>query len=132
MAKSIKSMTKEEILACPVIDWKTTLTEITSIVLVPTRRIHDDSGYRCIVYVFCREELPIGKGKGSSDVLYIEGISGYGINWLEKYGGCPKLVPPTAWSIDCLPKSGLFRLFTRPSITVVPQLSSVEVFQESE
>lgn len=76
------------------------------LVLLPTRRAHD-SGYRCIDFVAVKNNTPICRLSGCSDVLHIDGIGGYG----EWTGKLPSKVLPKGWSIDCLKKSGLFRVF---------------------
>ena len=63
-------------------------------------------------------------------MLHLNGIGGYGENWFEKYHGRPKLVPPSGWSIDCLPESGLLCVFSSVKrwLTCGEALSSFEVF----
>ena len=64
-----------------------------------------------MTFVAVKKDKPVCLMSGCSDVLHINGIGGFGYNWLEKYSACPKTVPPTEWSIDCLPKSGYLRIF---------------------
>jgi hypothetical protein len=88
-----------------------------------------DSGYRCMDFVAVnKDNEPFCRLSGCSDVVHIDGIGGMGYKWLEQYGRCPKMVPPTGWSIDCLPKSGLFRMFARGDVIATDALSSFEIY----
>ena len=90
-----------------------------------------DSGYRCMDFVAInKDDEPICKLSGCSDVIHIEGIGGYGYKWLEKYDGVPKKIDPFGWNIDCLPKSGLLRLFNRETIVCGAGLSSFEIYSK--
>lgn len=100
---------------------------IDSVVFLPTRKKHD-SGFRCIDFVAVKGNTPFCRLSGCSDVIHLEGIGGYGFNWLSKYHTCPATVPPSGWSIDCLPTSGLFRLFCGRKISVSEALSSFEIY----
>ena len=91
------------------------------------------SGFRCIVAIAVDENgYPICKVATFSDIIHIDGIGGYGWEWFKRYGGVPDLVPPVSWQIDCLPKSGAFRIFffNKGKIRVGPPLSSLEIFAE--
>lgn len=87
-----------------------------------------DSGYRCMDFVAVKDDKPICRLSGCSDVIHIEGIGGFGYDWLNKYGSCPKLVPHSGWSIDCLATSGLLRMFVGDGIRVGRALSSFEIY----
>ena len=89
-----------------------------------------DSGYQLIDFVACRGNTAICKLSGCSDVLHLDGIGGYGKDWLKKYGSVPDMIKPVGWCIDCLPNSGLLRLFTHDKLTVGIALSSFEVYSE--
>jgi len=111
-----------------------TVFDFTELVILPQRR-HHDSGYRCMDFVACVNGEAICRMSGCSDVLHINGIGGFG-HW-SPYSpeGLPKSVPPVAWSIDCLPKSGLLRLFSRHKLSTDDAsyaLSSFEIFAEQE
>ena len=96
-----------------------------SLVIIPTDEEHD-SGYLCMAFVaVSKDDEPIVWIPGCSDVLNINGIGGYG-DWR----GCsiPKMIPPIAWSIDCLPKSGYLRLFCGQDLTCGDSLSNFEVY----
>ncbi|MBT7928783.1 hypothetical protein HN682_02535 [Candidatus Peregrinibacteria bacterium] len=71
-----------------------------------------DSGYRCMsVILLASDNAILGEYSGGSDVLHVDGIGGYGKDWLNKYGTVPAAIPPSGWSIDCLARSGLLRVF---------------------
>jgi len=80
------------------------------------KHLHD-SGWRCMDFVACRGNEPICRLSGWSDVLHIGGIAGKG----------------SGWTIDCLPKSGLLRLFCREGrLRVGLAVSSFEVIPTEE
>ncbi len=99
-----------------------------SLILIPTRRKHD-SDYMCMEYIAVKNNKPLCRIGGYSDVLHIDGIGGYGKR------GVPILedgkINIKGWSIDCL-KSGYLRLFTMQngSLTCGCDLSSMEVFSK--
>jgi hypothetical protein len=81
-----------------------------SLVLLPLRTKHE-TGFRCIDVVGVRQKTPVCRLAGDSDVVHIEGISGQ-------------------WTIDCLPVTGLFRLWAADKIRVGTAVSNLEVFSE--
>ena len=88
-----------------------------------------DSGYRRMDFVAIKNGKPLCLLSGASDVIHIEGISGYGMNWLETYGGCPDLTRPVAWNVDCLSVSGLLHFFpSSGKMTCGSALSSFEIY----
>jgi len=90
--------------------------------------IHD-SGYRVMDFVAIKKRKPICLLSGCSDVIHIDGIGGFGKDWLEKYGDVPDKIPPSGWSIDCLAKSGLLRIWsTLGKMTCGEASSSFEIF----
>lgn len=94
--------------------------------------IHD-SGYRLLDFVAVKDNKPLCRLSGCSDVIHFNGIGGYGYNWLEKFKKIPDKVDPIEWDIDCLPKSGLLRIFSRGhQIKVGSALSSFEIFAIKE
>ncbi len=107
----IDDMTRKDFEAVPWRkDWCSPI-KCHSMVILPSRKIHD-SGYRCMDFVAIdKNGIPICRLSGCSDVIHIEGIGGYGYKWMERYGTCPQQIPCAAWSIDCLPKSGLLRIW---------------------
>lgn len=127
MKNDINKMSRKDFEALPLNKWNNDIGELDSLIILPTRHIHD-SGYRCLDFVAVRDNKPLCRLSGCSDVVHIEGIGGFGFNWRNRYGTYPKLIPPTEWSIDCLAVSGLFRLFTRGKIKTGDALSSFEIY----
>jgi len=125
--------TRAQFDALPSRGWDEDVGEFNSLVILPTRHKHD-SGYRCMDFAACRrndggEIEPFCRLSGYSDVLHLGGIGGYGDDWLERYGHVPRLTPPVAWSMDCLPKSGLLRLFVpQHNLRADVAVSSFEVY----
>lgn len=124
----INKMKRKDFESLPHRKWDEDIGEFDSLILLPLRQRHD-SGYRLMDFVAVRDDKPICLLSGSSDVIHIEGIGGYGLDWLEKYNGFPALVTPTGWNIDCLPTSGLLRMFCDGRIRVGEGLSSFEIYQ---
>lgn len=121
----VHKMTLKEFRKLPVCPWdKIVLCD--SLVLLPTSAIHD-SDYRCLYFVPCEGKKPLCLMSGSSDVLHLDGIGGaatFGILKKERSGALLG-----SWNIDCLPVSGLFRLFSAQSrLKCGPSLSSFEVY----
>jgi hypothetical protein len=134
--KEINEWTRKEFEELPFRDsWDADIGLIGALVILPTTRKHD-SGFRCLDFVAVVGNRPICRLSGCSDVIHIEGIGGFGKDWYKRYGTVPELVSPKAWSIDCLNKSGLLRLFCHDrgwsKLSVGPALSSFEVFSEEE
>jgi hypothetical protein len=129
---NINKMKRKDFEALPHRKWNEDIGEFDSLIILPLRRRHD-SGFRLMDFVAVRRYEPICLLSGSSDVVHIEGIGGYGFNWLERYSGlCPRLVPPIGWSIDCLPVSGLLRMFCDREMRVGEATSSFEIYQVTE
>lgn len=89
-----------------------------------------DSGYRCMDFVAVKEGKPLCLLSGCSDVLHIDGIGGYG-KWIPRKG-FPNKVELRDWNIDCLPTSGLLRLWCRGGMTAALALSSFEIYAEGK
>lgn len=125
--KDINEMTRKEFEELPSReDWSEDVYA-DCLVILPKRRLHD-SGYRCLDYVAVSKERMI-RVAGCSDVMHIDGIGGFGDDWMNKYGTCPKAVHPIGWSVDCLKVSGLLRIFAHAyKIKCGPALSSFEMF----
>jgi hypothetical protein len=127
-------MTVEQLRAVPSRKWNEDVPGIRAIVILPGGGDESDlhnSGYRCMDFVAANhEDEPICRLSGCSDVVHIEGIGGFGKDWLKRHGTVPRSVTPRDWSIDCLPTSGCLRLFTHGHITVGPALSSFEVYSD--
>lgn len=131
--KNVNEMTRKEFEALPYRkDWSIPV-ECQSLVILPTRHLHD-SGYRSMDFVACGiGGKPICRLSGCSDVLNFEGIGGYGYKWLEKYNTVPKGIPPVGWSVDCLKKSGLLRIFPGSGNTILCEaaLSNFEIYSKA-
>jgi hypothetical protein len=93
------------------------------IVIMPTKKMHD-SGYRMIDFVAIKDGKPLMRLSGCSDVLHIDGIGGSG--YTREYS---KFVERKAWSIDCLRKSGLLRMWVSDyNLVCGGSLSSFELW----
>lgn len=136
----ILNMTKEDFDAVPrpdtYTDWNRLTSngclEFQSFVIVPvynedgTIVIHD-SGWGCMEFCLIdRNNEPIVKVGGGSDVVNLDGIGGYGDDWLESTG-------IHGWSIDLLP-CGYLRLWTRSTLYIRDSIicSNFEVFSKDE
>ena len=97
--KSVEYWTRKEFDDLPLIEWKENKVEFDSLVILPTRHIHD-SGYRCMDFVAVAKNKPLYRLSGWSDVIHIDGIAGFGYDWLNLYNRCPEMIKPIAWSID--------------------------------
>lgn len=128
MEQRVTKMTREEFKALPRRKWDEE-SICSSLVILPTDRMHD-SGYWCMEFVAVDEKgEPMYLVSGGSDVVHLDGIGGYGDRWLEKYGTAPSSITPSGWSIDCLPGSGLLRIWPSSNrIRLGPALSSFEIF----
>jgi len=129
----INNMTRKEFEALPHREWNEHV-EFQSLIILPGRaKDKHDSGYRCMDFVAVTKGGPQCLLSGCSDVVHIDGIGGYGNNWLLKYGTVPKNIPPSGWSIDCLPKSGLLRMWPNSNkMTCGSALSSFEIYALSK
>lgn len=121
-SKCIDRMTRKEFEALPCRKWDEDIGEFDTLVILPTRHIHD-SGYRCMDFIACVGSKAIIRLSGCSDVIHLDGIGGYG-KWS---GAIPESIKIKGWSIDCLRTSGLLRLFSSYRLTVGSALSSFAV-----
>lgn len=128
---NIKNMTRKDFESLPFREnWdKDFLCD--GIVILPLRTKHD-SGFRRLDFVACIKNEAICRLSGCSDVIHIGGIGGYGHRWLNKYGTVPTLIPPADWSIDCLLKSGLLRLWCDNGVICGSSLSSFEIYAKEK
>ena len=97
-----------------------------SLVILPLARCHD-SGYRCMDFVAVRGQEPICLLSGCTSVVFINGIGGYGWNWQNRNDFFLH-VAPAGWRLDCLPQSGLLRLFCRGKLRVRLTVSTFEIY----
>ena len=125
--KDINQWTRKEFLALPELEWNAPPIEYDSLVILPMNYNHD-SGFKCMDFVAVQKGIPVCRLSGGSDVLHLNGIGGYGQNWLQTYNTVPDKVTPIAWSIDCLRTSKLLRLFSHNKLTNGNALSSFEVY----
>ena len=124
--KNLGEWTRKDFDALPSRQWGEDIGEFTSLVILPTKHIHD-SGYRAMDFVaVSQDQKPICRLSGCSDVIHIDGIGGLG-NWSAE-GGIPRTIRPKGWTIDCLRKSGLLRIFADKKLTAGPALSSFEIY----
>jgi len=115
--KDVMTMTRREFYRLPHRSNDEDLFCSNIIILPATARYLHDSGYRCMDFVAVDGSRPICRLAGGSDVLHIDGIMGR------------SSIADSAWSIDCLPVSGLLRLWTRTGrIKVGLAYSSFEIF----
>lgn len=102
----------------------------SSVVIVPMNYVHD-SGYLCMKFILLNEEQKIiGVCGGSSDVICLDGIGGYGKSFNLKNR---ESVHRVGWELDCLPKSGCLRLFSSHKKMFFPSgiiVSTAEIYAE--
>lgn len=94
-------------------DFHNDIGEVDSLIILPTRRKHD-SGFRCMEFVTIQNGKPTYRISGCSDIIHIGGIGGY--NSLQADDEYSERIrnrrtKVTGWRIDCLPTSGLLRIF---------------------
>lgn len=121
----IHKMTLKDFRTLPACPWDK-IVMCDTLVLLPTREIHD-SDYRCLYFVPCEGKKPICRMSGSSDVLHLDGIGGAATFSILRKDQSGALLG--SWNIDCLPVSGLLRLFSSGSrLKCGPSLSLFEVY----
>ena len=106
--------------------------EVDSLVILPTRHIHV-SGWKCMSFVTIQNDKPTYIVSGCSDVIHLGGIGGTNTYTYNRYKYSERansnLVPNADWHIDCLPVSGLLRIFSsRYKLYVGASLSSFELY----
>jgi len=124
---NINTMTRKNFDALPARRWDEDIGEFDSLVILPLKKRHD-SGYRLMDFVATREGEAVCRLSGCSDVLQLDGIGGLGFEWHLRCGRVPDAIPPASWSIDCLPYSGLLRLFCGGKMRASDALSSISVY----
>ena len=122
---NVFDMTKEDFKKVPKRGgWSRDIGEFRSLVIIPLDYPHD-SGWMCMDFVaVSKDEEPICRLSGCSDVLNLDGIGGYGN---RRVGEFPSSIEPKGWSIDCLP-CGYLRLFSRSTMTAGPALGNFEIY----
>lgn len=125
--KALGDYSRKELDSLPERGWNEDIGEFDSLIILPLRGLHE-SGFRKMDFVAVKDNTPFCRLSGCSDVIHIDGIGGRG-EWRGE-GGIPSSVIPKGWSIDCLKKSGLLRLFCAYSCSIKAglALSSFEVF----
>ena len=105
----IKDMTFDELLAVPYSKRLDEIGTFKGFVIVPTGELHD-SGFGCMKFILTLHDIIVGAVGGGCDVVNLNGIGGYGLNWQKSF--TDRKVPVIDWSIDLLPKSGCLRVFS--------------------
>lgn len=126
--RTLGELTREEFLSVPHRENWAEPVKCNSLVIIGMEEKHD-SGYRCIRAVACMDNEPICAVTAYSDVINIEGIGGFGRNT-----GHRDKIFPAGFSIDCLPESGLFRIFCSNDTRIMicgAALSNFELFSDS-
>lgn len=120
----IFEMTKEDFKQIEYCKWDENLDIIfNSIVIIPTGELHD-SGWMCMDFIAVdKENNPLFRFGGCSDVLHIDGTGGYG-EW-KNY--VPTSLPIRGWRIDCLP-CGYLRLFHNHGIRKSASFSDMQIY----
>lgn len=109
--KDIKKMTKKELMQLE--NFIKEDTKFNAIVIVPMPYKHE-SGYQCMKYVLLNNWKIVGVVGGSSDVVHINGIGGYG----KEPNYTTRMVEVHDLRIDCLPGSKCLRLFSNSIMEV--------------
>ena len=104
--------------------------EVDSLVILPGRHYHD-SGWRCMSFVTIQNGVPTYRISGGSDVIHLGGIGGHNIKSTDRIKS--QTVPNADWHIDCLPVSGLLRIFSgKYKLYVGASLSDFELFYKEK
>lgn len=130
--KSFTEWTREEFESLPTPKSFTNeeVGEVDSLIILPCEYCHD-SGFRCMEFITIQEGEPTYRLSGCSDVLNLSGIGGYNVrtglgNFVLRHK--TRLMPANNWCIDCLPTSGLLRIFCDKKIYVGSSLSNFEIY----
>lgn len=104
--------------------------EVDSLVILPEKHNHD-SGWRCMSFVTIQNGVPTYRISGCSDVIHLGGIGGHNIKSTDRIKS--QTVPNADWHIDCLPVSGLLRIFSgNYKLFVGASLSDFELFYKEK
>lgn len=104
--------------------------EVDSLVILPEKHNHD-SGWRCMSFVTIQNGVPTYRISGCSDVIHLGGIGGHNIKSTDRIKS--QTVPNVDWHTDCLPVSGLLRIFSgNYKLFVGASLSDFELFYKEK
>ena len=130
--KTFNYWTRKELEALPHRNWNADIGSFSSLIILPTRRLHD-SGYRMMDFVAVNDnDIPFIRLSGCSDAVHIDGISGIGPHELVEKMLPLGIVKSKGWSIDCLKASGLLRIFCMGRLKSGEALSSFELYGYTE
>lgn len=104
---------------------------IEGLIIMPTNNLHE-SGFRLMEFVTIQDDVPTYRVSGCSDVLHLGGIGGYNIGRYN-FDNMDMLIhrgmmPRIEWRIDCLPTSGLVRLFCGKKMYLGESLLEMGIF----
>ena len=110
--------------------------EVDSLVILPEKH-HHDSGWRCMSFVTIQNGIPTYRISGCSDVIHLGGVGGYNFQCMSDCDSSNRIksqtVPNADWHIDCLPVSGLLRIFSgKYKLYVGASLSDFELFYKEK
>lgn len=109
--------------------WDEDIGEFLSLIILPQKKLHR-SGFRLLDFVAVgKNNEPLCRLSGYSDLINLDGIGGFGYRWKENNEYAPQLIPPKGWSIDLLP-CGLFRIFSDKKLLAGNAISSFELFSK--
>lgn len=104
--------------------------EVDCLVILPEKHYHD-SGWRCMSFVTIQNGVPTYRISGCSDVIHLGGIGGHNVKSTDRIKS--QTVPNADWHIDCLPVSGLLRIFSgKYKLYVGASLSDFELFYKEK
>lgn len=105
---------------------------VDALVVIPCKHRHD-SGFRCMQFATIQNGKPTYLISGCSDVIHISGIGGYNhyhSQSMDEY--TKRIINKTTkvcdWKIDCLPTSGLLRLFCSKEMYIGTSISDFEIY----
>ena len=132
MNKNVNEMTRKEFEALPYAKWNEEVI-CNSLIILPGRaKDMHDSGYRVMTFVAVLSNIPKCLISGCSDVINLDGIGGLGYKWLTKFVRKSNTTKPSKWQIDCLPKSGLLRIYSSCKLITGASLSNFELYTLQE
>lgn len=108
--KPIKEWTRQEFESLPLLEYENYINKFDAIIILPMVELHD-SGYACMSFIPVCNPTPLGRIAAGSDSICIDGICGS--DYKDGVETTFKDVLFKGWTIDCLPQSGLMRIFSR-------------------